>query len=77
MKLAPSRLLLNIFGGNMTIEQYRNNNVLYDIKFPIIIPINYNINKYNLKNNNNMSDLKLYRKTKIDNNNITNKLNIE
>ena len=77
VKLAPNKLLLNIFGGNMTIEDYRNNNILYDLKMPIIIPVNYNINKYNLKNNNNLSDLKLYRKKKLENNNsITNKLNI-
>jgi len=77
VKLAPNKLLLNIFGGNMTIEEYRNNNVLYDLKMPIIIPVNYNINKYNLKNNNNLSDLKLYRKKKLENNNsITKKLNI-
>jgi hypothetical protein len=78
VKLAPDKLLLNIFGGNMTIEEYRNNNILYDLKMPIIIPTNYNINKYNLKNNNNMSDLKLYRKNKTNNNNnITKKLNID
>ena len=80
VKLAPNRLLLDIFGGNMTIEEYRKNNILYDLKLPIIIPINYNVNKYNLKNNNNLTDLKLYRKNKTNNNsnnNITKKLNID
>ena len=77
VNLAPNRLLLNIFGGDMTIDQYRNNNILYDVKLPIIIPVNHNINEYNLKNNNNFTDLKLYRKKKLDNNNIKNKLNIE
>jgi hypothetical protein len=77
VKLAPSKLLLNIFGGNMTIDEYRSDNTMYDLKMPIIIPVNYNINKYNLKNNNNLSDLKLYRKKKVENNNsISNKLNI-
>jgi hypothetical protein len=77
VKLAPSKLLLNIFGGHMTIDNYRNNNIMYDLKIPIIIPVNYNINKYNLKNNNNLTDLKLYRKKKVANNNsISNKLNI-
>ena len=58
-------------------NEYRNNNILYDLKMPIIIPVNYNINKYNLKNNSVFSDLKLYRKKKLENNNsITNKLNI-
>ena len=79
VKLAPNRLLLDIFGGNMSIDEYRNNNILYDLKLPIIIPTNYNINKYNLKNNNNITDLKLYRKNKLNknNNNITKKLNID
>ena len=79
VKLAPNRLLLDIFGGNMSIDEYRNNNILYDLKLPIIIPANYNINKYNLKNNNNTTDLKLYRKNKLNNNNnnITKKLNID
>ena len=36
VKLAPNRLLLDIFGGNMTIDEYRNNNILYDLKLPII-----------------------------------------
>jgi hypothetical protein len=77
VKLAPNKLLLNIFGGNMSIDEYRNDQVMYDLKIPIIIPVNYNINKYNLKNNNNLSDLKLYRKKKIDNNNsISKQLNI-
>ena len=79
VKLAPNRLLLDIYGGDMTIDEYRNNNILYDLKLPIIIPTNYNINKYNLKNNNNLTDLKLYRKNKPsnNNNNITKKLNID
>ena len=63
----------------MNIEDYRNNNTeIYDIKLPIIIPINYNINKYSSKNNNNLSNgLKLYRKKKLDNNNnISDKIKI-
>jgi len=80
IKLAPNRLLLNIFGGKMNIKEYReNNNVLYDLKMPIIIPINHNINEYGLKNNNNFSDLKLYRKKPLYGNkdNITDKMNLE
>lgn len=80
VKLAPNRLLLDIYGGDMTIDDYRKNNILYDLKLPIIIPTNYNVNKYNLKNNNNLTDLKLYRKNKTNNNsnnNITKKLNID
>ena len=79
INIAPNKLLLNIFGGHMNIEDYRNNNTeIYDIKLPIIIPINYNINKYSSKNNNNLSNgLKLYRKKKLNNNNnIFNKIKI-
>ena len=37
----------------MNIEEYRqNNNTLFDLKMPIVIPVNLNINKYGLKNNN-------------------------
>ena len=63
----------------MTIDEYRNNNNdIYDLKLPIIIPVNYNINKYASKNNNNLSNgVKLYRKKKLDNNNnISDKIKI-
>ena len=79
IRIAPNKLLLNIFGGDMTINDYRNNNSdIYDLKLPIIIPVNYNINKYASKNNNNLSNgLKLYRKKKLDNNNnISDKIKI-
>ena len=79
IRIAPNKLLLNIFGGDMTIDDYRNNNSdIYDLKLPIIIPVNYNINKYASKNNNNLSNgLKLYRKKKLDNNNnISDKIKI-
>lgn len=79
IRIAPNRLMLNIFGGDMDIDNYRNNNTeIYDIKLPIIIPVNYNVNKYSSKNNNNLSNgLKLYRKKKLDNNNnISDKIKI-
>ena len=79
IRIAPNKLVLNIFGGDMTIDDYRNNNSeIYDIKLPIVIPVNYNINKYSSKNNNNLSNgLKLYRKKKLDNNNnISDKIKI-
>ena len=80
IRIAPNKLLLNIFGGDMNIDDYRNNNNdVYDLKLPIIIPVNYNINKYSSKNNNNnlSNGLKLYRKKKLDNNNnISDKIKI-
>ena len=79
INIAPNKLMLKIFGGKMDINEYRNsNNILYDVKMPIIIPVNYNINKYGVKNNNNFSDLKLYRKKKMNSqkDNILNHINI-
>ena len=55
-----SRSLFGLF-GKVSFSNFQ------DIKLPIIIPVNYNINKYNLKNNNNITDLKLYRKTDVTN----------
>jgi len=78
VKVSPNKLLLDIFGGDMTINEYRNNdNDNYDLKMPIIIPLNYNINKYKYNNNNISNGLKLYRKKKLENNNnISQKLKI-
>jgi hypothetical protein len=63
--LAPNRLLLKMFGGPQTIEEYRENfkkKNVYDIKLPPIFPINHNIDTYETNNNANLSNLKLYRK---------------
>ena len=44
IELAPNRLLLKLFGGPQTIEEYRDNfkkKNVYDIKIPPIFPINH------------------------------------
>ena len=81
VKLAPNRLSLRVFGGNLTIEEYRENHsfTYRDIKLPPIIPIN--LNYYNYDNNvkiNKLNVLKLYRTKPIANkNNILNTMNID
>lgn len=76
---AYSRFNLKSFGGNMDIDEYRQNhtNDLHDNYIPPIIPVNNifhnnEINKY-IDNNN---DLKIYRKKDINKNNICEKMEI-
>ena len=71
VKLAPDRLLLDIFGGDMSIDEYRNNfnNIgLYDIVIPQIIPISHNLESYETTTTN-KKDLRLYRKKPLKNEN--------
>ena len=67
--MAPNKLVLKKFGGNLDIEEYRNNNNnnIYNINLPIIIHLNKNISKYENKYND-KSNLLLYRKNNIDKN---------
>jgi hypothetical protein len=71
-----SRLSLKIFGGNMTIEEYRgnfNNIGLYELVIPQTIPINHEIESYEM-NHDHKKDLRLYRKKPLqtDKQKITN-----
>ena len=71
-----SRLSLKIFGGTLTIEEYREkfmNVGLYELVIPHIIPINHELESYEINDNNN-KDLRLYRKKPLqtDKQNITN-----
>jgi hypothetical protein len=83
VKMAQSKLLLQKFGGHLTIEEYRENfnkNELYTIQLPPIIPINHISETYELNNNNNHNNhnYKLYRKKKQDNKkNIKNTMELE
>ena len=81
INLAPNKLILKKFGGNVDIEEYRKNfNNIYYINIPIVIPVNNNIYKYEFKNyNNNIKELKLYRKKELnyDKNSICNKMNLD
>lgn len=69
INMAPNKLLLTIFGGNITIEKYRENfknNNLYDIKLPPILPIKHNSDIYESNNNSLKGNLKLYRKKELN-----------
>ena len=82
INIAPKRLILKMFGGDLDIEEYRINfktNTIFNVKIPPIYTINHNINTYdNFVNNNSKKDLKLYRKNNLPNqeNNISNSMNL-
>ena len=68
VNLAPNKLVLKKFGGNIEIDEYRNNNNnIYNINLPIIIHVNNNISKYEHKYND-KNNLILYRKNNTDKN---------
>ena len=69
--IPPDKLVLEYFGGDKKIEEYRNSNKVnvYDIIMPPILPINHEIKSYetNSLNINKKSNLKLYRKNPLKN----------
>lgn len=68
IKIAPNKLLLKMFGGPLTIEEYREgftNKNIHDIKIPPILPIKHTVDNYESNNASNKSNLKLYRKTPL------------
>jgi hypothetical protein len=75
---APNKLILNKFGGNMDIEEYRKNNSIYEIYKPPILPVEHSIKKIseNTKIDDNKKKFKLYRKSSINKNNIYNSMNL-
>jgi hypothetical protein len=78
IEMAPNRLLLKSFGGELSIDDYRKNVLNYDIRIPPIVPINHIVNKYESNNKTNKEFLKLYRKKPIqsDKKNITTSMNL-
>ena len=79
INIAPNRLLLKMFGGNLTIEEYRSKNLSnYDINIPPIVPIKHLVNQYETNQSTNKNMLKLYRKNPIlsDKKNITKSMNL-
>lgn len=81
VNVAPNRLLLDKFGGPLTIEDYRKdfkNKNIHDIKIPPILPIKHNIDNYESNNQNSKSNLKLYRKKPLqsEKKSITNSMNL-
>ena len=78
INIPPSRLSLKYFGGDLTIDEYREENDFNEMNNPIIIPVNnYCIKKENNYNFNNKGDLKLYRKSNKVNKTIFNNMNIK
>ena len=70
INIPSNKLILDIFGGDQNIDEYRKNfktTNLYDIIIPPIFPINHKINKYEENINIQKSELKLYRKKKLVN----------
>lgn len=78
--IAPNKLLLKKFGGNMTIQEYRNkfNKNIHDIKIPPILPVSHNIDSYEINNNNSKTHLKLCRSKPLPSSekNITKSMNL-
>jgi hypothetical protein len=69
--LAPHKLILNKFGGTMDIDEYRSNNLAYELVLPPIIPIDHtfkHINDNMVKSTDNKSHYKLYRKKSMNHN---------
>ena len=79
VKIAPHRLLLKIFGGNLTIDEYRTNKTSnYDIRIPPILPIKHLVNQYETNQMTNKNMLKLYRKKPLlsEKKSITSSMNL-
>lgn len=77
INIPPNRLSLEFFGGNLKIEEYRNEKYYNEMNNPIIIPIqNQSIKRKSNHNFNNKGDLKLYRKSTKQNKTIINNMNI-
>ena len=84
INIAPKRLTLKMFGGNLNIDEYRKNfknNTIFNVNITHIYTINHCITTYenSINNlNNSKHDLKLYRKTNLPNseNTISNTMNL-
>jgi len=74
IKVPPNKLLLEKFGGNLTIEEYKNKDKYNIIINPPIIIIANNSEQINQKENNDY--LKLYRKKNKKENTILNNMKI-
>ena len=79
IKCAPHRLTLDIFGGPLSIEEYRksfNTTEYYNVTIPPIIQLNTQISLPEKNRYYNKEHLKIYRKKEINNeNNIINMMN--
>ena len=82
IKMAPSKLYLSIFGGDLSIEEYRESfikNEFHNIELQPIIPINHIFENYEMNElQNKHNNLKLFRSKKLINEkkNIKNTMNL-
>ena len=77
---SPNRFVINSFGGPISIKEYRDTNINYDIKVPPIVPISNSINKHVARTKIKDTDvnLKLYRKNNLSSKqDIFSKMNIK
>jgi hypothetical protein len=68
IEIAPNKLLLKMFGGSLTIDEYRSNfknNNIHDIKIPPILPISHSIDTYEINTQSSKNNLKLFRKNPL------------
>ena len=63
--MAPSKLVLQKFGGTLSIDEYRVKKDIYEIQLPPILHINHLNMIYEKKMKNQYENLKLYRKKKL------------
>ena len=79
VEIAPHRLLLKSFGGDLTIDEYRSNTSNnYDIRIPPILPIKHLVNQYETNQVTSKNMLKLYRKKPLlsEKKSITSSMNL-
>jgi hypothetical protein len=78
VEMAPSKLVLKRFGGELDIEDYRIKKNVHDIRLAPILPINHCNDVYEKKIMNNLDNLRLYRKKKLpsEKKNITNSMKL-
>lgn len=68
IEIAPNKLLLKMFGGSLTIDEYRSNfknNNIHDIKIPPILPLSHSIDTYEINTQSSKNNLKLFRKNPL------------
>lgn len=65
IQMAPSKLNLQMFGGDLTIDEYRVKKEVHEINLPPIFPVNHSKTTYETKTLNHANNLKLYRKKKL------------
>jgi len=79
IKIAPNRLFLKMFGGSLSIDEYReNNNSVTNVIIPPIIPIKHVTESIEINHGSSKSNYKLCRKKPIKNEkkDISNSMNL-